>query len=347
MEADWHGISYLLNEYRIFWMVPPVAVAISNVFTTRQLIFIFSVGSFLYLIGSVSMALAGDPFGIIEYKRDVQNFIGPYLSLGGKFVHGLWAASFVAIYLSIAFNSTSRPRQVLSLAIVIVVIMYSLGVEESRTGYLMLLAVFTCYAATLRWSSRVAMYTLALLVSCIGIFLLDSGVKSQMLISQQSIELLMAGSQAEDTSIGQRFAVWRALITLDNTELLFGIPQSEASVRINEWVSSELIFGEPAKSRNLHSDVAHLILIGGLPAVLIYAWLAASMFNTVRTSSKSKGSIAPLVFGLSVAAFVVVFVSGIFNSTLLDIRERYFVMLILVILFACLRRQRLIDERIL
>lgn len=346
-EADWDGISYILNEYRIFWMVPPIALAISHVFTTRELIFIFSVGSFLYLIGSVSMALAGDPFGIIEYKRDVQNFIGPYLSLGGKFIHGLWAASFVAVYLSIAFNPKSRTSQVLSLSIVIGVVMFTLGVEESRTGYLMLLSVFACFAATLRWSSRDAIYMLALSVLCIGIFLLESSGKSQLLTSLQSIELLMSGSQAEETSLGQRFAVWRALFMLDNIELLIGMPQAEASVRIHEWVTNGLIFGEPAKSRNLHSDVAHLILIGGVPALLIYACLAASMVNIARTSSKSNSSIAPVVFGLSVAAFAIVFVSGMFNSTLLDVRERHFVMLILVILFACLRRQRVIDEKTL
>lgn len=338
IEADWSGVMYVINEYRLLWMAPLIAIPLSHTLVNEDVLTPLVVGSLFYLCGSFLMVFFGDPFDVISHKRDVQGFVGPYLSLGGKFVHGLWAVGATSIGLCLAYGSRTMSTKMASYTFVIAALIFTFLVEESRTSYLMIGFVFLAFIWKLGLSKKQAFWVGLSVFALVAVSLsTDSGFRSQVMLSVVSVRDIFESGQLESSSIGQRLAALLALSELDYIELLIGLAPSDGQLRIESWVESGLLVGEPARARNLHSDIAHLILIGGLISVSIYIVLAYKIFRLIFCISPRHDD-QMLVLGLGIAAFATIFISGAINSTLLDIRERHLVLLIFIALSVALRK---------
>jgi len=348
IEVRLDGFIHILNEYRLLWMVPIISVAVAKCFEQREIIGIILVSSLIYIVGSSLMVVFGDPFEIIVYKRDVQHFVGPYLSLGGKFVHGLWAAAVTALGLAIVNKLESNVSRIGVCVAVAYIFGYSLIIEESRTGYVMFAAV----GVLIVWKSQLSRLQLsriglAVAISVIALSIMESSVRSQLILSINTLSEVMSGRNMDATSIGQRLLAWKALSSLSIQELFLGLGPFEAQIRIDQWIEEGLLLGEPARGKNLHSDIAHLVLSGGLVAVFCYGLFAWAVFRVIkqhpcRPSSPTHGAI----LGLAIAVFVICFVSGVANSTLLDVRERHVVMVFFVAFVALLRQEIWFSEHV-
>jgi hypothetical protein len=337
-EADWLGVMYVINEYRLLWMAPLIAIALSHTLTNEEVLKPLLVGSLFYLCGSILMVFFGDPFGGINYKRDIQNFVGPYLSLGGKFVHGLWAVGAISVGLGLAYVARSRFAKTAICVFVLVVLGFTVLVEESRTSYLMIGFVFLTFFFKLGLSTKQALWIGLSMFGLVAILLsTDSGFRSQAMLSIESVTEIFDGGELVSSSIGQRLSALMALSDLGYSELLIGLAPSDAQLRIESWVESGVLIGEPARARNLHSDVAHLILVGGVISVSIYIAIAYTVIRLIARSTPRHDD-QMLALGLMIATFATIFLSGAINSTLLDIRERHLVLLIFTALLVALRK---------
>lgn len=336
---DFSGVLYLLNEYRLFWVVPIVSIAVSQCLTQRELIITLSLGSLFYFLGSILMVFLGDPFQIIDYKRDIQNFAGPYLSLGGKFVHGLWTVGVVSIGFAILINLKSIPKAIGLTTGLLSILAFNFVIEESRTSYLMLASVFIIFL----WCAKPTpkQFYIAIVVAILAFLALivtETSFKSQLGLSLNSLIGSLSGEAIESSSIGQRLIALKALNYLSFEEALLGLGPSYADLKIDEWVQIGLLVGEPAHAKNLHSDVAHLLLNGGLPAVLLYFGYGYTVFKYIRVNCLGSSYSQHLILGFAVAVFAMIFISGIINSTLLDIRERHVVMAFFIMFLALIRQ---------
>jgi len=338
IEADWSGVMYVINEYRLLWMAPLIAIPLSHTLAKEDVLMPLVVGSLFYLCGSILMVFFGDPLDVISYKRDIQGYVGPYLSLGGKFVHGLWAVGAISIGLCVAYGLRETSVKIAGYTFVVAALVFTVLVEESRTSYLMISFVFAAFLAKLGLSKKQAFWVGLSVFSFFAICLsIDSGFRSQVMLSVVSVRDIFEDGQLESSSIGQRLAALVALSDLEYIEILIGLAPSDGQLRIESWVESGLLVGEPAIARNLHSDIAHLILFGGLISVSIYIVLAYRIFRLIVCVSPRHND-RMLVLGLGIAAFATMFISGAINSTLLDIRERHLVLLIFIALLVALRK---------
>ena len=338
IEADWSGVMYVINEYRLLWMAPLIAIPLSHLLVSEDVLTPLFVGSLFYLCGSILMVFFSDPFDVISYKQDVQGFVGPYLSLGGKFVHGLWAVGAISIGLGVAYGSRATSVKRACYTFVVAALVFTVLVEESRTSYLMISFVFVAFLAKLGLSKKQAFWIGLSVFSLFAISLsIDSGFRSQVILSVVSVRDIFESGQLESSSIGQRLAALVTLSDLEYIEILVGLAPSDGQLRIESWVESGLLVGEPARARNLHSDIAHLILAGGLISVSIYIVLAYKILRLIVCVSPRHNE-QMLVLGLGIAAFTTMFISGAINSTLLDIRERHLVLLIFIALSVALRK---------
>jgi hypothetical protein len=198
--------------------------------------------------------------------------------------------------------------------------------------------VFLTFFFKLSLSTKQALWIGLSMFGLVAILLsTDSGFRSQAMLSIESVTEIFDGGELVSSSIGQRLSALMALSDLGYSELLIGLAPSDAQLRIESWVESGVLIGEPARARNLHSDVAHLILVGGVISVSIYIAIAYTVIRLIARSTPRHDD-QMLALGLMIATFATIFLSGAINSTLLDIRERHLVLLIFTALLVALRK---------
>ena len=329
------GVYPLLSEYRFFWLGPLVAIALLRWLTPLEIATPVAVSLMFYWLGSMSMTVLDDPLAISEYKKVVQNNGGSHLSLGGKFVNGLISVLSIGALLGFTFRSQSKVCALMLLSLAIAISAYTILIENGRTGYFL---VFSCWASALTVAAlknlKIALSILVIFLIGVYVAAVDPTVKSQVTRILQSADAFFEHG-AVTSSTGQRLQGFVLIAEHSEIEsVIFGEGYTGGRIKLAEWADAGQLIGEPVKSLNLHSDVAHLILYGGLIAFLGYVLFAiAILYMLAKSVARSDWLTASLASSLLIS----VYISGVLNSTLLDLRERA-VLLVIFIVFLSIAR---------
>jgi len=329
------GLMSIVSEYRFLWLAPIVAIAFSAS-SYRQFIWVpIIVGLVFYSLGSVQLTLLGDPFEIGAYKRSIQNSHQNHLSLGGKFVHGLIATIVVSVSLFKVANGGSW-RSILGWsALALGFTGYTLLIENGRTGYILVILAWLISGAFLLSNAHHWQFKLVFFFGVMGsiaIYSLSETVHGQVGRIFIAVDQVYNDGNFS-SSTGQRLQGFKNLLELDNNELLFGSGYERGSQHMRAWIKEGIFIGEPTKNLNMHSDIAHLVLYGGLIALILYVAFAYQFWLISRIAMVEGDG---LLAGLTCGVFIALFVSGILNSTLMDLRERNVVLLgyILILIYS-------------
>lgn len=329
------SVPLLLWEYRFFWLAPLVAGALITAGIGREVWLPVLVGSVLYSIGSTQLTLLGDPLEIAQYRRHFQGVYAVPLSLGGKFVHGLWATMAIGCLLGWSVAQTQPGKRWILVATATAILLYTLLIEDGRTGYAMTLCVWFLGMLILCRESRMARV----------IFLVAAGVVVSLIVASDQFQHQIGTAVRNATayfdagrvgsSVGNRLQIWPLILSSDWIHLMFGHGYQGGTRLIQSWIDSKQLIGEPASSGNLHSDIGHLIVYGGCVAVLLYFAFAITLLRVWLSALRMRYW---TVLGLAMGLVIAMYVSGLMNSTLLDLRERSIVLLAYILLLVSVSR---------
>ena len=341
LESGTGGLLTVLSEYRLFWVAPLIAVALNRWVEPQNILVPVVVALGIYFIGSVSLTLLDDPFLISEQKRVIQGNGGPHLSLGGKFVNGLISTLGIGLALGASVTTSSKIGAAFLVMFAAAISAYTLFVEDGRTGYALVVAAWLVAAMIALYRSGLS-FALVLLVLVIGSTFVwnDHRVQSQVERVWTGFDEVLTHKNM-NSSTGQRLQGFVLIADHDWSRLMFGDGYTQGREVIEQWSSEGRLIGEPIKSGNLHSDVAHILLYGGVIGLTLYGAFGIAL---LRLLTKSIGYRNYVGASLSASLGMMIFVSGCLNSTLLDLRERAVVIVLFVLLAHHFRTREVANE---
>lgn len=301
-----------LSEYRLYFMVPVISVALMCLPATSKWSVVASVaGGLVALIASYGLGLGLWKLGNAEF------------SMGAKIYHGFIMSTFLLVALLASRNTTGTLRA--GFILLSILIAYNvLNIETGRTGYLQVIATIFIFLG-LTFGRRQAVI-LALITACsfgIAYWTLErfNGRVNQTFAN---IERVIVNDDI-GSSAGHRLEFYRGALKIGGENFFIGVGVGD--------VASELAsLAEKGEIRvvtdNVHSELLNMLMAGGVPALLMFLAFVGSILWTGVLIRRRDSAVGDALIGMA----AILFISAIFNSTIKDYGEKHALIIILAVL---------------
>ena len=298
-----------LFEYRLFVMIPIFAFTLRRMPKTQEyVVFAVTTGSAIALIASYGLASSW------------WKFAGAHLSLANHIYHGFIMSIFLIISMVLA-----REAKGLGLFFWILVssaiVFNVLNIEVGRSGFLQVISVLVCFGLSI--AGRRNFLSVVALILTIGTITYVALPSFNAVIVRTVVDLLAAISDSQiETSTGHRFEYYRMAVQMimERPLLGWGVGDVASELRARFDSGQMLLLTD-----NVHSEFLNMLLIGGLPAGLLFAFFIFSIFVrglALLSCNKLWGSVFLCISTL-------IFVSAIFNSIIKDYGEKHVLLIVL------------------
>lgn len=305
------SLSYL-SEYRLYFMVPVISVALMCLPATSKWSVVASVaGGLVALIASYGLGLGLWKLGNAEF------------SMAAKIFHGFIMSTFLLVALLASRNTTGTLRA--GFILLSILIAYNvLNIETGRTGYLQVIATIFIFLG-LTFGRRQAVI-LALITACsfgTAYWTLErfNGRVNQTFAN---IERVIVNDDI-GSSAGHRLEFYRGALKIGGENFFIGVGVGD--------VASELAsLAEKGEIRvvtdNVHSELLNMLMAGGVPALLMFLAFVGSILWTGVLIRRRDSAVGDALIGMA----AILFISAIFNSTIKDYGEKHALIIILAVL---------------
>lgn len=318
--SPWDPGLHILFEYRILFafsiLVPVLLVqdldsrSILRVFWLAGLVGIFSL--FLNNVGFFDGALY------------------PLRPRGSHIIGGVVSSAFIVLSLSLWIGGRDEAYRHMYLIAAILASLETLILEQGRTGYIQIVAVWICFFCIVRQAPTRIFY-LILGVSALTAAVAFSGeMLGGLTKAYQEAQVWVAGEN-QNTSVGLRlqWIFWSFSRGLETPFLGVGAGNYLVSIE-GAYESGGLKY----LTDNLHSEFANIFLMVGITGLILFVgqyllilWLA------IRCGSRES-------MMLSVGITIVFVLHGIANSTLKDFGEKNLLLAVMPLVLVSLIRLR-------
>jgi O-antigen ligase len=312
-EGVLNSLGYL-SEYRLYFMVPVFAAALSCMPNTQKWAFYAAVlGAIIALVTSYGLGLGW------------WNIEGAQFSLANRIFHGFIMSALLLVTL-LAARHTNGMLSVGAIAVALLTAYNVLNIEIGRTGYLQVIAVgFIFVVISFSRLKAAALLTLAGASFFVAYLSLDQ-FNARVNETLANIERAVANEDYQ-SSAGSRLDFYRGAIQIgaDNPVVGVGVGDvvSELENRANAGEIRSL-------TDNVHSEFLNMLVAGGVPALLLFLAFVLLIAWVGFQYRKLDGAVGDVLIGMS----VIVFVSALLNSTIKDYGEKHALLIILSLLAA-------------
>lgn len=340
------GMVFVIEEYRLLWMVPFISFAMARVLSESQIWAPLVMGSvfnvigsgFLYFAKAVKVPLALDVTAWLGVEPSGK---GSRFSLNGKFVQ----AWFMTLWSGLSFAWLSWKPSVrtyflgiLLVALIGFMLYHGVMYADARTGFFSSLATLgaLCLVLTVYLEKRTkrALAAAIILLAFIGGVLLISNPPQRIEVGvANAVKFFQSGVEA--TSIGLRLVVWRELSSLNFDQWLVGVGAGNWQSTMEAWFPDGHLGRRFVKWNDYHSQLIWLIVKGGVVALLLYIALAAAILLKSIDLLIREHAFALGGFGIGIVGVLVL--AGGFNSVFTALREAHVTGLALMAWIALVR----------
>lgn len=305
-----------LSEYRIYFMLP---VFISVLSLNRKTQY-WSFGA--VLIGASVALVASYGLGLNWWRVE-----GAQFSLGNRIYHGFIMACFLLACLLIAREFEGKVRAIAS--VMALLVFYNvLNIEVGRTGYLLVFFVFGFFFCLTLSRTKVFLAFLGLIVVLGFSYLSFDQFQSRVQWTIGNVRAALFNGSV-DSSAGHRLEFYRLAIDIGTDHPLTGVGVGDAA---NELRSRFDLGDTLVLTDNVHSEFSNMLVVGGIPAFLLFLGFVVSIIYMGRCLRKKEPLIGDMLIGLG----LILMLSAIFNSSIKDYGEKHALMIMLSILGASL-----------
>lgn len=340
------GVEFVLKEYRLLWMAPVIALALSKSFSRAQLWAPPIVGTVFHFIGSALLVAAKWKTLAWPWAKDIVDVLGlkangkgTYYALNGKFIQ----AWLMTLWSGLAMSWLSaRDRMKSALIACVLALLIILGIlhgsqfANARSGVLSTFFVLAVLAGIYQvWLCRLGRKRTSLVLILILIMSLYTAsenlprkMESQLARSwDHTVAFFVEGREA--SSIGARLVVWSRLEKLDSDQWIIGVGAGNWEQTLDTWFPPGSYWERFAIWNDFHSQLLWLIVKGGLLALALYvAMVIALVASSVRQIFENN---AWALGGLGLGLATVLVVTGSMNSVFTALREAHLTGLALIL----------------
>lgn len=316
-----------LSEYRIYFMVPVLTVALVLSRTDATCIVLASMlGSLVALIASYALWL-----GWIEVE-------GAHLSLANRIYHGFIMAIFLAqalYWFLVRQNSWART---VWLALALLITFNVLAVEQGRTGYIQVLGVWFVFLAFCVPRQMRLVVGLALIGGIACLVSLSESLQANLATTAGNVGRYLNGVYVP-TSASLRLNFYETGLSVFLQNFFVGVGVGDVVSALDQQFKGEFL---RFKTDNVHNEYLNMGMAGGIVALVLFVsyWSHIYFASTIKNLSER-------FFFFSIG--IIIFISAIFNSTIKDYGEKHALLIItpvaLSFLFAHSGRSKLLLER--
>lgn len=299
----------ILKKYREFLLIPILFIVIQLTGGRNIVSKTLYMSLTLSAIATCVAYLLGTPLNGKSYALHIYIFFSI-------------STSFLAFWATLLAMQSSGRKQVLHIAIIIIALVAILFVEKGRTGYITLLGLGLLLA--LRGSTPIK--SAVMLLCPIVLFALAYGYsdvfQKRIARSINSLEAYYNGGNT-NTSTGKRLDFYKYTAALVKKDPVFGSGIGDFT---DDY--ARIIKGTDAvvKTEDPHNEYLMLAAAAGIPATLMF--LAFMFFTAHHALRYQKGT---LEGELLLGAVVTIFLSCLFNSSMLAHRDGAFFMLLIAL----------------
>ncbi|MDA7749718.1 O-antigen ligase family protein [Litoricola sp.] len=301
-----------LSEYRIYFMVPVISVALRCLpATTKWSVVAALTGGIVALIASYGLGLG---FWTIE---------GALYSMGAKIYHGFIMSTLMLVALLIARNMTGVHRA--GFILLSILIAYNvLNIETGRTGYLQVIATILIFLG-LTFGRKQAFILVVITAFSFGTayWTLErfNGRVNETLANVERVFL----SDDIRSSTGHRLEFYRGALKIAGENPLVGVGVGDVSSELANLAKKGEI---RVTTDNVHSEFLNMLIAGGAPALFLFLGFVCSIVWTGVLNRRRDAAVGDALITLA----AIVFISALFNSTIKDYGEKHALIIILSIL---------------
>lgn len=326
------GLKFVVNEYWLLLAFPFISTALSKTLSMEQIIFPLILGSCFNLLGSFILIFQ-DAY---VYLDSIVFYLGiktpdnsPY-ALNGKFVQGWLSIIWSAVLVSLIIEKL-REKLLDQLFVCIIlfcfIILHTGFYIESLSGIAgIVLVVAIVSFIHVRNNKLQALYSISSAALLI-LFFVCFGSRIENVL-HQFLAFVLGQSLTADISTAQRLLVWTNIQDFRFDELFFGFGGGNWYISMVNWNMKGSLTDHFLKWQDFHSDIFWLLVLGGLVAVSCYFWFMWSLSYRALALAKNN-SIG--VASLGVALVLILGFIGVFNSSLLAVREMKVIILGLIV----------------
>lgn len=328
------GLFFIIEEYRVLWMAPTIAYALSRSLSRKEILLPLAVGSLFNVLGSGLLTL--DHFVNDNLFSECCGVVskGTAFTLNGKFTQSFVVFFWLSTYLTfMAIDRKLTPAKKVLLAIILgLILIHGVNLAGSRT-LLIGSIIISIVIATICTTSRTRLVNII--------------IYSILLISftyiMFKLELLNVGTLERDLtlitenkwkgSLGSRIMSLTNIFGLPLNDLLFGV--SDWRQQMKSWYDAGTLSHHILRWQDFHSEFVWLIVLGGIVAVYIYLLLVYSIFVASVMLIANRNDLFAGSIGIAISVIMVPV--GLLNSIFLAFLESHFIGLAFVIWLALIR----------
>ena len=304
----WQSI-VALSEYRIFLIVPIFISVLA--FNKKIQYWAFRAAIF----GALFAVIASYGLGLGWWSLSDSR-----VSLGDRIYHGFVMSCLILTCLVIAREYRHLTRGV-AIIVALAAVYNVTAVEVGRTGYLQAAVVILILCSLSFSFLRNIVVCIACLVISLSLYIGSERFSNRVNETVANIEQVQANGGL-DTSVGKRLAYYRGAVGIGIDYPWSGVgvgdAEEELAVRAQDG-RIELL------TDNVHSEFLNMLIIGGLPAVLLFCgFIVAMVYQGLQVRGRCR-LIGDFIIGLS----GLVVASALFNSTIKDFGEKHALIIVL------------------